>query len=441
MIYLEIVTLRFAKFNYNLYIMRLIVALLLLFGTSNAFAKTNKVVKKVTVSGIGIYVNNYDLLTSHSAISSCKSINILTPDNQIKDAKLLGSLGVSKGNIAFVRTNHKSKNYVVVGNFSTQKNDKVSIVDLSDDLKTYNRNSGLISFVGDDKHDIEFTSNEARKGNSGSPLYNSKGYIIGVLKGISTSKVEGRRVTATSIKTIRDFAIKNRIRLSRPQFYGKNQTQKQDFYDHYGVNISCFKKGSDGKLQDEGSFGTGVFINPNDVMTNAHVVDNCDVINVLTKNKVYKASLLKKLPEKQGDIAFVRTSANKQRFAYYDDQIPRIGEKIFFPFFTKNRGIFKKSIGEITYRGHKNHGLELIAPNLEKVMPGAPVFDLKGRLVGTLSNKVNYDMKKTLLIATPASSILDFANKNRVKILSHRVARYGGERKNDKSLTRIICNR
>ena len=418
----------------------LLLVLLLFISTNNLFAAPKKVVRNITISGVGTYVNNYDVLTSYSAISGCKSINVLGENNEIKEAKLLGSLDISKGNIAFLRTNNRNKQYIVVGSFSTSENDQVSITDLSEDLNSYVKIPGSIVFVGDDKHDIEFISNEAKKGNSGSPLYNSKGYMIGVLKGISTSNIEGRRVTATSMKTIRNFAIKNRIRLSRPPYYGKDQTQAQDFYDNYGVNISCFSKDKNGNLKTVGSFGTGVFINPDDVMTNAHVVDDCDVINVITKKKTYKAKLIKKLPEKQGDIAFLRTSAKKQKFAYYDDRLPRVGEKIFFPFFTKDRGVFKKSIGDITYIGQKNHGLEISAPNLKRVIPGAPVFDQKGRLIGTLATKLNYDMKKTLLIATPASNIMDFANKSRVKILSNRVARYGDDNNNEKALIKIICN-
>jgi len=421
--------------------MRLIVAFLLFLGAELSFAAPQKVTKNITISGIGTYVNNYDVLTSYSAIDGCKSINVLAPDNQIKDAKLLGALKVSKGNIAFLRTNNRSKNYATIGSFSLEKDDKVTIADLSEDLKSYTKIPGSIAFVGDDKHDIEFISSEAKKGNSGSPLYNEKGYIIGVLKGISTSSIEGRRVTGTSIKTIRNFAIKNRIRLSRPPFYGKNQTQRADFFDNYGVNVSCFSKDENGKLKDIGSFGTGVFINPDDVMTNAHVVNDCDVINVITKRKTYKATLIKKLPEKQGDIAFLRTNAKKQIFAYYDDRLPRLGQEIFFPFFTQNRGVFKKSSGKIAYIGQKNHGLEIIAPDLKRIVPGSPVFDERGRLIGTLATKLNYDMKKTMLIATPSSNILDFANKSRVKVLSNRVARYGSKKDNSRALIKIICNK
>ncbi|MBL6664295.1 MAG: serine protease [Rickettsiales bacterium] len=409
---------------------------------SHAFPPIQKrAVKNVTISGIGAYVNNYDILTSYSAVSGCKSLNILTSDGKIADAELLGALEISKGNLAFLRTNHKSAHYIVVGSFSLKKDDTVSILDLREDLKGYLSVSGTVAFIGDDKHDIEFISDDAKKGNSGSPLYNSKGYIIGVLKGIATSSSEGRYVTATSIKTIRDFAIKKRIRLSRAQFYGDNQTEKHQFYDNYGVNVSCFSKDENGKLQTVGKFGTGSFINPNDVMTNAHVVDNCDVINITTKDKVYQGQLIAQLPEKQGDIAFIRTKANTNRFSYYDDRLPLVGQEIFFPFYTEDRGIFKKSIGRISYVGHKNHGLEINAPDLKRVIAGAPVFDKQGRLIGTLATKLNYDMQKTLLIATPASNIVDFATNSRVRILSNRVARYNGTHNNDQALTKIICNK
>lgn len=421
--------------------MRFILVFILFSFAKLSFGAPQKTVKNVTISGIGAYVNNYDVLTSYSAINECNSVGVLTADNQIKDAKILNAVEVSKGNLAFLRTNHKSSKYIVVGSFELNKNDPISIMDLSEDLKSYTSTSGQVAFVGINKDDIEFLSSEAKKGNSGSPLYNSKGYIIGVLKGISTSTLEGRHVTATSIKTIRDFAIKQRIKLSRPQFYGTNQTEKNDFFDHYGVNVSCFSKDENGQLQKIGKFGTGSFINPNDVMTNAHVVDDCDVINVITKNKSYEGKLIAKLPEKQGDIAFIRTTANTNRFSYYDDRLPLVGQDIFFPYYTDNRGVFKQSVGKITYIGTKNHGLEIIAPDLKRVIPGAPIFDEKGRLIGTLATKLNYDGKQDLIIATPANNILDFANQSRVRILSHRVARYGGDRDNEPALIKIICNK
>lgn len=415
--------------------------LLVVFSTNLLQANTPKSAghkKKILISGLGVYINNFDVLTSYSAIMNCKDVGIFNGNNKLINARLLNAVKISKGNLAFLRTNKRSQDYITLGNYTTKKDDAVNIIGLNDKVQKENF-SGQIAFIGDDKHDIEFISNEARKGNSGSPLYNEKGYMIGILKGISNSNVEGRYVTGTSIQTIRQFAIKNGVRLSPPKFHGKNQTNTPNFFDNFGVNIACYKKDQSGNLAPIGSFGTGVFVNPNDVITNAHVVNNCNEIRVMNEKETFKAKLIAKLPEKQGDIAFLRTKAKRQNYAFYDDRLPRAGQKIFFPFFTQNRGIFKKSIAEVSYVGNKNHGMEIIAPQLQRITPGAPVLDLKGRLLGILSTRLNYNGNQSMLIATPASNISRLANVSRVRIKSARLARHNANEINKRAIVRIVC--
>jgi len=418
----------------------LVLALLIMY-IDNAFAAPKVIKRTILVSGIGSFINERDVITSYSAIRRCKKIKV-SVDDRFYDGVVLGSAKMFKGNLTFIRTNANKKDFALIRQKKLAVGDDVIITQLSEDLKSFHEIPAKIGFVGNDKHDLEISSPRVKKGNSGSPIYNEKGYMIGILKGISFSNQEEDFVSATSIKTIKDFANKSGVNLVKTNYYAKDLTKNPNFYRDFGVGIACFKSEDMNKKTFAASFGTGVFVNRDDVITNAHVLNDCDEIRVITKKKKYKGKLIAKLPAKQGDVAFIRTNANTSKYAIFEDRMPRKSEAVFFPYYTDQEGSFKAEGGLVKFVGNKNHGLELVAPGLERAIPGAPIYDNKGHYIGSLSGKLSYDQKTQLIIATPISVIKDFAIKNHVMLYS--AAKKGLNLKNTNrvyrnSSARIIC--
>lgn len=396
-------------------------------------------IKNITITGIGVLVNNRDVVTSFSSVQNCKQVSIMS-DAKIYQAKLLSYLEVTKGNLALIRTNLNSSHFALLELSNANSQQQIFVSDIKEDLKTFREIDATINFVGNNNYGIGFENKSVKKGNSGSPIYNEKGYMVGILTGTLSSDSEEEYTSATSIKSIQKFAKTHNIELSKPDFYGNDLKLKQGFFDNFAVNISCFNKDENGVLEKIGSFGTGVFVNPNDVITNAHVVKNCNEITVSTKNESYQGKLLAVLPEKQGDLAFIKTSANRTNYALFQDENLFIGQKIFFPAFTSQNGVFKKEESEVRFFGNKNHGIEILLPEESEVIFGSPVFDEKGDLLAIMAMNLNYNSQENLVIATPASVLKDFALKNGVPLYRRNgtiLTRNFEERA--KSLVKIIC--
>ena len=274
--------------------------------------------ENIVVTGIGTLINNRDIVTSFSAVKSCKQVSVMF-GAKIYPAKVLSSLEITKGNLALIRTNLNVKDFILLQNIEAKPQEQVFIGNVEQDLKSFNEINAKINFVGNSNYNIEFEDRSVKKGNSGSPIYNEKGYMVGILTGISSSSDEAEYVNATSIKTVQRFAQIHNIELPKTQFYSNDLKIKYGFFDNFAVNISCFNRDANGVLEKYGSFGTGVFINPNDVITNAHVVRNCSEITVSTKDNKYQGQIIATLPEKQGDLAFIKTNARRANYAFMQD--------------------------------------------------------------------------------------------------------------------------
>ena len=69
--------------------------------------------------------------------------------------------------------------------------------------------------------------------------------------------------------------------------------------------------------------GTGSFINPNTVLTNEHVVRGCKNLAIADKNNVYLGKLISTLERSKGDLAFIKTPANRSKFAVISNNSPK----------------------------------------------------------------------------------------------------------------------
>jgi len=398
--------------------------------------------KNIAITGIGTFINNKDIITSFSAIQNCKNVSIIT-NNKFYQTKILSTIDVSNGNLALLRANIDNEYFSTIRNDSLENNQAVKIITLDQNSRTFQAIPAKINYIGKYSYNIDFKDNEVTKGNSGSPIYNEKGYLIGIISGSTKSDNEAELINGISAKTIIEFAQKNNITLKKDYSYNRDLTLNYNFFNNFAVNIVCVNKNQNFQQTRSGSFGTGVFINETDVITNAHVIKDCQEINIFDQNKTYKGNKIAILEEKQGDLAFIRTNANNQNFAIIQDDELFKNKKIILALYTKKLGIFRKKITYIENYGHKNHGLEIILDNPQdqnRLIFGAPIIDEFGNLLGILALNLDYNSQQKLLIATPPTTIEAFALKSSSPFYKESSSNQILTDINSNKMAQIICS-
>lgn len=158
--------------------------------------------------------------------------------------------------------------------------------------------------------------------------------------------------------------------------------------------------------------GTGSFVNPNIVMTNYHVIEDCKEVAVRDYEKTYKGKVISFLKRSDGDIAFIETQANKKTFALLSLDEPKIGEIILYPNYSSKPGIFDKIKGKIT--SFDDETISLISPHGRRGNSGSPIYNKNGYLIGIVhSYEINLFVGKA--IASPVKLIKKLAD-GKVKI-------------------------
>jgi len=162
--------------------------------------------------------------------------------------------------------------------------------------------------------------------------------------------------------------------------------------------------------------GTGSFISPNIVMTNAHVVHACNKKIAVgdNKNNFFPSEVLAVLPENKGDIAFLKTNAKREHFALFSYNSPQLNDIALFPNYTSKVGEFDLVKGKLV--DIKEREMRFLNPKGRKGNSGSPVFNNKGYLIGILWGASG--IFKTETVATNAKTILNFARQSNVTLYS-----------------------
>lgn len=172
--------------------------------------------------------------------------------------------------------------------------------------------------------------------------------------------------------------------------------------------------------------GSGFYITRNGmVVTNAHVVDGCRRVDVVSR----KHGVLEDVPiiarDDERDLALIRTGAPADRFATLRTNV-RLGEEIAVFGFPHTQlldpsGVF--TVGHVTAeRGLEGNENEFqISAGIQAGNSGGPVLDRFGRVVGVVVAKLNWlalmeadDMPQNLNFAVSADVLSDFLRRNDV---------------------------
>ena len=189
--------------------------------------------------------------------------------------------------------------------------------------------------------------------------------------------------------------------------------------------------------------GSGVFVNPSDVITNKHVVDGCES-NLAVRSrdgKVYAGRLISTLPIDEGDLAFIRTGARREAHAIMSNSDPKVGDVLIFPNYTNEAGVFDvakaltKEIYNLNdpdkpYYYEKESILITLAPKGRKGNSGSPIYNKKGYMVGVNhSGGGIFTFTSNPMMSAPLYAVTNFARNSGVDLYYLR--------SNEKDLTEL----
>ena len=184
--------------------------------------------------GTGSFVD-YDLvITNHHVINNCSSDKIFVRHKSFTyRAKVIASLPQNSGDIAFLKTDGRTKNFIPLDISPPKIEEIVFFPNYTSEIGIFDKSKGKVTKINE--REIIIFAPKERKGVSGSPLLNKNGEMIGIIWGGYDAILPSSIVTRSSV--IIDFAKKNQIQL----FGSQNNNEsllKKDFEDSL-VNVVC----------------------------------------------------------------------------------------------------------------------------------------------------------------------------------------------------------
>ena len=184
--------------------------------------------------GTGSFVNSNIVMTNAHMVYGCGKI-AARDKNHLYKAELIAYEKKGGVDIAFIRTSANKKNFAFLSNQDPKIGDIVFYPNYTSRPGIFTKSKGKVSAdLGDQ---IIFLAPKGRQGNSGSPVFNNKGYLIGLLYG--GGGILSADSAATSLKEIKNFAKKNGVQL----FSIKNQkidlSKEENFLDERVVQVLC----------------------------------------------------------------------------------------------------------------------------------------------------------------------------------------------------------
>lgn len=187
--------------------------------------------------GTGSFISSSIVMTNAHVVHPCKSDKIVVRDKEhLYRAEVMAVLPQGKGDIAFLLTAANKKNFVLFSADLPKIDDIVLFPNYTSTPGFFSKSKGKIIEISD--REIRFEAPKGRKGNSGSPVFNTKGQLIALFWGgggfFSSYSV------ATNAKAIAEFARQNKIPLFVVQ--NKNSNLIKDSFEEDVVTVMCAEK-------------------------------------------------------------------------------------------------------------------------------------------------------------------------------------------------------
>jgi S1-C subfamily serine protease len=170
------------------------------------------------------------------------------------------------------------------------------------------------------------------------------------------------------------------------------------------VTILTYTQGSSSPK----GIGSGFFVTPDTVITNAHVVDNAAYVEVKKNLRDEPIKVLDVLlVDRDVDIALLRTSEAGQPLRL-STEIPETGEPVIV--ISSPLGLEKTaSQGIISgFREHKGKRYLQITASISPGSSGGPILDKRGRVLGMTAFMLDGNHAQNLNFGIPSSVIKQF---------------------------------
>lgn len=201
--------------------------------------------KKYHFRGSGTFVNPNTVLTNEHVVKGCQNLAIADKDN-VYLGRLISVLPRDKGDLAFIETPANRKRFAIISNDDVMNRDILIFPNYTSKAGTFDIAKGLVknrgtrsSYIKDFHQDnIIYLAPKGRKGNSGSPVYNKKGYLVAIHHSglLEFFKAEG---LSTPISVIKKFAQDSNVTLYQLKTNDRDLTKEDNFKDNFAVNILC----------------------------------------------------------------------------------------------------------------------------------------------------------------------------------------------------------
>jgi len=176
------------------------------------------------------------------------------------------------------------------------------------------------------------------------------------------------------------------------------------------------KKNTDDTKIVAASSGTGFFVsNKGHIVTNHHVIDQCKILKVSFKGKVYEAKVL--AVDKSNDLAIIKANINQKDFFKVSQKDATLLQDIIvagFPLGKQVSAAIKTHKGTVTaLAGYgDNYSNFQTDATINQGNSGGPVLDLKGNIVGVAVALLSVEAGQNIFFAVKSSTLITFANSN-----------------------------
>jgi S1-C subfamily serine protease len=199
-------------------------------------------------SGTGFFISkNGDLVTNYHVIEGCKDIKVFYKSN----AYIANTLAIDKINdLAILKIDQRVNQYYVVSDKDPELLQNVIVAgfplgkNVSESIKTSKGSITALAGYGDNYSEFQ-TDAALNSGNSGGPIMNDKGEVVGVAVAVF-GKEAGVESFNFGIKnsTLRTFAKANKIELETPSMLSFFSTDLKTLVSEGTTYIECWMTGA-----------------------------------------------------------------------------------------------------------------------------------------------------------------------------------------------------
>jgi S1-C subfamily serine protease len=185
--------------------------------------------------GTGSFINPNVVLTNEHVINGCKGV-VVKDGSKTYRAKIIAAKKTRGADLALLRVVANKKNFALFSSEITEIDDIVIVPGYTNEAGDFKKLRGKVIDVGSGG-DIRISAVRTRAGNSGSPVFNKNGYLVGILWGggglFSTQNF------ITNSREIINFAAKHGVKIFSTKDQRFKLSQSANFLNSMVVNVLC----------------------------------------------------------------------------------------------------------------------------------------------------------------------------------------------------------